>query len=60
MDNAQREAMKTVRLKQAFSALNALAKNQIYLINGNFSAIAKKYQLPVKELKKYYNENNKG
>lgn len=56
MTDEQRQAMQQVRIKQAIRHLNEISQRQSGLINGNFTAIAKKYGLKVKELRKAYDE----
>lgn len=51
---AQREIIKQVRIKQAIEHLNQISERQTGLINGNFTAIAYKYGLKVKELRNAY------
>ena len=50
----QREAMRQVRIKQAIQRLDEISAKQSGLINGNFSAVAPKYGLKVKELRQAY------
>ena len=54
MTDEQREAMKQVRIKQAIRNLNEISERQSGLINGNFTAVAHKYGLKVKELRAAY------
>lgn len=54
MTDEQREAMRRVRIKQAIRKLAEIELKQSGLINGNFTAVAKNYDLKVKELRHYW------
>lgn len=56
MTDEQRQAMRQVRIKQAIQTLDEISERQSGLINGNFTAVAKKYDLKVRELRKAYDE----
>lgn len=58
MTDEQRQAMRQVRIKQAIRHLDEISQRQSGLINGNFTAIAKKYDLKVRELRKAYDERS--
>lgn len=52
----QREKMREVRTKQAIRRLDEISQKQQGLINGNFTAVAHKFDLKVRELRKAYDE----
>lgn len=54
MTEEQRQHMRNVRIQQAIRNLDEIDKKQFGLINGNFTAIAHKYGLKVKELRTAY------
>lgn len=56
MTDEQREAMYQVRIKQAVRYLKEIEQRQVGLINGNFTAVAHKYGIKVKELRTAYAE----
>lgn len=57
MSDEQRQAMHDVRVKQAVRKLNEIATKNGGLINGNFTAVAHKYGIKVKELRNAYEAN---
>lgn len=56
----QRQKVHEVRVKQAIDKLNEISERQSGLINGNFTAVAHKYGLKVRELRKAYEEATNG
>jgi uncharacterized protein YbbC (DUF1343 family) len=53
----QRKKMHQVRVEQAIRKLNEISDRQNGLINGNFTAVAHKYGLKVKELRAAYDQS---
>lgn len=53
----QREKMRQVRINQAIRRLDEISQRQQGLINGNFTAVAHKYALKVRELRKAYDDS---
>ena len=58
MTDEQRQHMREVRIKQAIRNLDEISERQFGLINGNFTAIAHKYGLKVRELRQRYEANH--
>lgn len=58
MSDEQRQIMRQVRINQAVRNLKEISQRQNGLINGNFTAIAHKYGLKVKELRQAYEDSN--
>lgn len=54
MTDEQRERMHQIRVMQAVRYLQEIEQRQFGLINGNFTAVAHKYGLKVKELRQAY------
>jgi hypothetical protein len=52
----QRQKMHEIRIRQAIDRLNEISEKQQGLINGNFTAVAHKFGLKVRELRKAYDE----
>ncbi len=54
MTNEQRATMHQIRVKQAIRYLHEIETRQFGLINGNFTAVAHKYGLKVRELREAF------
>lgn len=56
----QRQEIRAVRIKQAIERLEQICQGQGGLINGNYSAVAARYGLKVKELRAAYDQRRIG
>lgn len=54
MNERTKKLLKTITINQAIRRLDEIKERQAGLINGNFTAVASKYGLKVRELRQAY------